>query len=304
MPTMPPIHPGEILFEEFLEPLCISQYRLAKDISVPPRRINEIVHGKRAISADTALRLARYFGTTDQFWLNLQTRYNLELQKDYLGKRLEAEVRVLERQVWKFVPVVGCQPNPKDESHLFEAIRLDLPAVAAYLLKNGANIHATNKYGNTPPQVAAKNNAAEVTKALLGNGADVHATDNQGKTLLHVTAKNNAAEVTKVLLDNGADVHATDNQGNTPLHIAAENNAAEVAKVLLSNRANINAKDIKGWTPLHLSALKNAAEVTAVLLSNGANVNAKSDEGWTPLHIAKTADAAKVVEILHHAHSP
>ena len=70
MPTMPPIHPGEILLEEFLEPLSISQYRLAKDISVPPRRINEIVHGKRAISANTALRLARYFGTTDQFWLN------------------------------------------------------------------------------------------------------------------------------------------------------------------------------------------------------------------------------------------
>ena len=99
MPAMPPIHPGEILLEEFLQPLSISQYRLAKDISVPPRRINEIVHGKRAISADTALRLARYFGTTDQFWLNLQTRYNLELEKDRLGERLEAEVRVLERQV-------------------------------------------------------------------------------------------------------------------------------------------------------------------------------------------------------------
>ena len=99
MPTMPPIHPGEILLEEFLEPLKISQYRLAKDISVPPRRINEIVHGKRAISADTALRLARYFGTTDRFWLNLQTRYNLELEKDRLGERLETEVRVLEREV-------------------------------------------------------------------------------------------------------------------------------------------------------------------------------------------------------------
>ena len=70
--VMPPIHPGEILMEEFLEPLELSQYRLAMDISVPPRRINEIVHGKRAISADTALRLARYFGTTDRFWLNLQ----------------------------------------------------------------------------------------------------------------------------------------------------------------------------------------------------------------------------------------
>ena len=99
MPTMSPIHPGEILLEEFLEPLCISQYRLSKDISVPPRRINQIVHGKRAISADTALRLARYFRTTDQFWLNLQTRYNLELERDRLGERLAAEVRVLERQV-------------------------------------------------------------------------------------------------------------------------------------------------------------------------------------------------------------
>jgi antitoxin HigA-1 len=95
--TMPPIHPGEILLEEYLEPLSLSQYRLAKDISVSPRRINEIVHGKRAISADTALRLARYFGTTDRFWLNLQTRYNLELEKDRLGPRLEAEVQVLKR---------------------------------------------------------------------------------------------------------------------------------------------------------------------------------------------------------------
>ena len=99
MPTtiVPPIHPGEILLEEFLQPLGLSQYRLAKDISVPPPRINEIVHGKRAISADTALRLARYFGTTDRFWLNLQTRYDLELEKDRLGVRLETEVQVLER---------------------------------------------------------------------------------------------------------------------------------------------------------------------------------------------------------------
>ncbi len=95
--TMPPIHPGEILLEEFLNPLGISQYRLAKDISVPPRRINEIVHGKRAVTADTALRLARYFGTTDQFWLNLQSRYELELERDRLGERLQAEVRVRER---------------------------------------------------------------------------------------------------------------------------------------------------------------------------------------------------------------
>lgn len=94
---MPPIHPGAILKEEFLEPLGLSQYRVAVDISVPPRRINEIVHGKRAISADTALRLARYFGTTDRFWLNLQTHYDLELQRDRLGERLETEVRVLNR---------------------------------------------------------------------------------------------------------------------------------------------------------------------------------------------------------------
>ena len=87
-----PIHPGEILLEEFLEPLEISQYRLAKDISVPPRRINEIVHGLRAITADTALRLARYFGTSERFWLNLQVRYDLEIEKDRLGSRLQEEV--------------------------------------------------------------------------------------------------------------------------------------------------------------------------------------------------------------------
>jgi len=93
----PPIHPGEILLEEFLEPLGLSQYRLAKDISVPPRRINEIVHGKRAITADTALRLARYFETTDRFWINLQTRYDLEVEKDRLGEKLETEVQIFDR---------------------------------------------------------------------------------------------------------------------------------------------------------------------------------------------------------------
>ncbi len=87
-----PVHPGEILREEFLTPLRISQYRLARDISVPPRRINEIVHGKRSITADTALRLARYFGTSERFWLNLQTRYDLEVEKDHLGDRLKKEV--------------------------------------------------------------------------------------------------------------------------------------------------------------------------------------------------------------------
>lgn len=89
---LPPVHPGEILLEEFLEPMGISQYRLAKDISVPPRRINEIVHGLRGITADTALRLSRYFGSSERFWLNLQTRYDLEIQKDRLGSRLEEEV--------------------------------------------------------------------------------------------------------------------------------------------------------------------------------------------------------------------
>jgi len=93
-----PIHPGEILLEEFLEPLGISQYRLAKDISVPARRINEIVHGKRSITADTALRLSRYFCLSDRFWLNLQVRYDLELEKDKLEGRIEAEVKVLELQ--------------------------------------------------------------------------------------------------------------------------------------------------------------------------------------------------------------
>ena len=92
-----PIHPGELLLEEFLEPLGLSQYRLAKDISVPPRRINEIVHGTRSVTADTALRLARYFGTSERFWLNLQTRYDLEVEKDRLGRRLVAEVQVLKK---------------------------------------------------------------------------------------------------------------------------------------------------------------------------------------------------------------
>nr|WP_198667285.1 HigA family addiction module antitoxin [Glycomyces dulcitolivorans] len=82
------IHPGEVLAEEFLEPLGISQYRLALAIAVPPRRINEIVHGKRRISADTALRLARYFGTSERFWMNLQNRYDLEIERDRLAKDL------------------------------------------------------------------------------------------------------------------------------------------------------------------------------------------------------------------------
>jgi len=90
-----PIHPGEILLEEFLRPMEISQYRLSKDISVDPRRINEIIHGKRAISADTALRLGRYFGTSARFWINLQSHYDLEVQEQLLGARLETEVATL-----------------------------------------------------------------------------------------------------------------------------------------------------------------------------------------------------------------
>ncbi len=93
--TESPVHPGEILLEEFLKPLGMSQYRLAKGISVSPRRINEIVHGKRSVTADTALRLARFYGTSDRFWLNLQTRYDLEIEKDRLGDLLESEVEIL-----------------------------------------------------------------------------------------------------------------------------------------------------------------------------------------------------------------
>ena len=89
-----PIHPGEILMEEFLEPMGISQYRLAKDISVPPRRINEIVHGKRSITPDTALRLSKYFGLSERFWINMQARYDLEIEKDRLQDRLVKEVQV------------------------------------------------------------------------------------------------------------------------------------------------------------------------------------------------------------------
>lgn len=92
---MAPVHPGEILFEEFLKPLGISQYKLAKDINVSPRRVNEIVQGKRSITANTALRLARYFGLSERFWLNLQSLYDLEVEKDKLDRCLEEEVKVL-----------------------------------------------------------------------------------------------------------------------------------------------------------------------------------------------------------------
>ena len=94
---LPPIHPGEILLEEFLKPMEISQYRLAKSVSVPARRINEIVHGKRSITADTALRLSMFFGMSDRFWLNLQIKYDLELEKDRLGPRLKNEVELYKK---------------------------------------------------------------------------------------------------------------------------------------------------------------------------------------------------------------
>ena len=92
-----PIHPGEVLQADFLDPLGMTQYRLAKSLSVPPRRINEVVHGTRAISADTALRLARFFGTSELFWLNLQAAYDLDIERDRLGSRLAREVRVFSK---------------------------------------------------------------------------------------------------------------------------------------------------------------------------------------------------------------
>ncbi len=88
-PTMAPIHPGEVLLAEYLQPLGVTQHRLAIAVGVPPRRINEIVHGKRGITADTALRLARYFGTSERFWLNLQSRYELEVERDRLSGTLD-----------------------------------------------------------------------------------------------------------------------------------------------------------------------------------------------------------------------
>ena len=94
MKKLPLIHPGEILNQEFLKPLSLTQYRIAKDIGVSARRINEIVHGKRGISADTALRLGRYFGTSSEFWMNLQMRYDLETESDRLNGRLLREIRI------------------------------------------------------------------------------------------------------------------------------------------------------------------------------------------------------------------
>ncbi len=95
MKTLPPVHPGEVLLEDFMKPLGLSQYRVAKDISVPPLRINQIVHGKRSITADTAMRVARYFGTSAAVWLRLQARYDLEVAEARMAKRIKREVKVL-----------------------------------------------------------------------------------------------------------------------------------------------------------------------------------------------------------------
>lgn len=95
MSKLPPIHPGEVLMADFIEPLGITQHKVAVAIDVPPRRINEIVHGKRRITADTALRLARYFSTSDLFWVNLQNRYDLEIERDNLGSKLD-DIRPLQ----------------------------------------------------------------------------------------------------------------------------------------------------------------------------------------------------------------
>jgi addiction module HigA family antidote len=92
---LPPIHPGEVLLEDFMKPLELSQYRVAKDIGVSPIRISQIVHGKRAITADTAMRLARYFGTSAEVWLRMQARYDLEVAQEQIGERISQEVRVL-----------------------------------------------------------------------------------------------------------------------------------------------------------------------------------------------------------------
>ncbi len=91
-PKMPHVHPGEILLEDFMKPLGITQYRLAKEMNIYPRRVNEIVHGKRAITANTALRLARFFGTSAEVWMNLQAYYDLEVARDEIEAQILAEV--------------------------------------------------------------------------------------------------------------------------------------------------------------------------------------------------------------------
>ncbi len=98
MKDIAPVHPGEILMYEFLEPLNMSQNQLANDLGVPPRRINEIVHGKRGITADTALRLARYFNMTPQFWMGLQMDFELDVEQDRIAERIEKEVKILKQK--------------------------------------------------------------------------------------------------------------------------------------------------------------------------------------------------------------
>ena len=92
--TLPPITPGEILLEEFLKPMDISQNQLSKDINVPPNRISQIIHGKRGITADTALRLGKYFGMEPEFWINLQVHYNMKIARNKMGKKIEKEVKI------------------------------------------------------------------------------------------------------------------------------------------------------------------------------------------------------------------
>lgn len=131
--NLPPIHPGEILAEEFLDPFGITQYRLAKDTSVPPRRINEIVKGQRAISADTALRFAKYFGTSDLFWLNLQARHDLEVQKDRLGTRLDTEVHVFPQPA--SADSLGARPSERRRSSVRVGARREATSALVRKLK-------------------------------------------------------------------------------------------------------------------------------------------------------------------------
>ena len=126
LPDLPPIHPGEILREEFLMPLGISETRLARDINVPARRISEIVHGKRDISPDTALRLSRFFGMSERFWLNLQSQYDLEMAKDHLAGRLEQEVRIFKHKQSAEIDPVTAKLN---EIYAVEDSSLDSVAV-------------------------------------------------------------------------------------------------------------------------------------------------------------------------------
>ena len=114
--SLSPVHPGEVLLEEFMKPMDITQYRLAKETEVPARRINEIVHRQRAITADTALRLARFFGTSEMFWLNLQARYDLDMQKEKLGRRLQSV-----RPFSKAKP--SAPPSPRSTRALVSAAR-------------------------------------------------------------------------------------------------------------------------------------------------------------------------------------